>query len=153
MFQRMEYCCPEGSANCVEKPTGAACEKSMSPEAVSGFPQLVPGVPGHATSTVLPSRSVKLPEGAEMFSRIWSSSFCASLAVSLVTLLSLANCSSRGNNMANPSSAKARIVSATSVSTSENPAPPRRSCPSCGGASTSEQRCLAGQEWIEWSKL
>jgi len=153
MFHRMEYSCPEGSANCVENPTGAACEKSISPDAVSGFPQLVPGDPGHATSTVLPFRSVNLPDDAEMFSRIWSSSFCASLAVSLVTLVSLANRSSRGNNMAIPRSPKARSVCATSVSTSENPPPVRASRAAGGGAATVEQRCRVGQEWVEWSPL
>ncbi len=153
MFHRIEYCCPEGSANWVENPTGAACEKSMSPDAVNGFPQLVPGDPGHATSTVLPSRSVKLPDGAEMFSRIWSSSFCASLAVSLVTLVSWAKRSSKGNNMANPRRANARSVCATSVSTRENPAPLRVSCPAGEGASTAEQCCLVWPEWLEWSRL
>jgi hypothetical protein len=42
-----------------------------------------------------------------------------------VTLVNWAKRASRGNSMAAPSSANARTVSATRVSSSENPAPVR----------------------------
>jgi hypothetical protein len=64
----------------------------------------------------------------------------------------LARRSSRGNNMAKPSSAKARTVNATSVSSSEKPAA-RSGGRAVEGASAVELGCLVRQEWIEWSRF